>query len=229
MQGLDFNPQEVENFNGVRFTWNTFPQTRATEDKLSIPITALYTPNRQMEHQEIRLPYRPLICAQQGCLAALNPYCNVNYHQRTWHCALCGHRNQFPQEYAQMSEVNPPAELSHNLQTIEYCISDKPSSPIFLFCVDIATLGPELDAVKIALRMAFREVQDDAMVGLITFGANIHVYDLSSKFLPKSYTFPGTKPTTIEQLSQRLGLSFLMLYKVNLYLQMLIQMLQQLQ
>lgn len=203
---IDLSPAEMEANNGVRFTWNILPQTKETEDKLAIPLTALYTPNRWREN--IRVPYKVVTCSAQGCGTALNPFCPINYNNNTWQCIICQNRNNFPINYHGMTEMQTVAEVQPQFQTIEYQMDEVKSSPAFLFCIDLCISQQELNSVVAHIIHAVASLPPDALVGVITFGANIHVYDLHAQFCAKSYTFPGTKITTTEQLSQRLGISF---------------------
>jgi hypothetical protein len=52
------------------------------------------------------LPYEPVLC--KGCRAALNPYCQCDYHNKTWTCPFCFSRNHFPPHYSQISDTNLP-------------------------------------------------------------------------------------------------------------------------
>jgi hypothetical protein len=52
------------------------------------------------------LPYEPVLC--KGCRAALNPYCQCDYHNKTWTCPFCFSRNHFPAHYSQISDTNLP-------------------------------------------------------------------------------------------------------------------------
>lgn len=88
---------EVEDRDGVRLSWNTFPSTRMVcnlplkgacdvliqmqeASRLVVPIGALYTPLKEKPDTPV-LQYEPVTC-KQPCRAVLNPfaYVRVLYH-----------------------------------------------------------------------------------------------------------------------------------------------------
>ena len=87
---------EVEDRDGIRLSWNTFPSTRMVESshlqglhslivsqeasRLVVPIGALYTPLKEKPDTAV-LRYEPVTC-KQPCRAVLNPFAYVCPH--TW-------------------------------------------------------------------------------------------------------------------------------------------------
>jgi protein transport protein SEC23 len=199
--------ESIENKDGVRLTWNYFPTTPANEEKLAIPLAALYTPTRPVEGLG-QVEYKPIMCMDQTCGAVLNPYCIVNYQQKTWNCALCNTRNNFPKHYQGITENHRPAELMGEYTTLEYQIGTKEQNPVFFYVVDISVIAQELDAIKNSIRQSLSLLPDNALVGFMTYGANIHVYDLSFSYCPRSYTFSGSSSTDIQKISQSLDLQW---------------------
>ena len=98
----------IESTDAVRFSWNHFPNSKASAIKNVVPLSLLYTPNKELDNM-ILVEYEPLKCR---CGAVVNPFCIVDYRTKSWSCVFCGSRNQFPTSYAQhISEENLPAEL----------------------------------------------------------------------------------------------------------------------
>ena len=51
---------EVEDRDGVRLSWNVFPSTRMEASRLVVPISALYTPIKELGRPP--LTYEPVAC-----------------------------------------------------------------------------------------------------------------------------------------------------------------------
>jgi hypothetical protein len=85
---------EVEDRDGVRLSWNTFPSTRMVRSnsgttrlpfltafqeasRLVVPIGALYTPLKEKPDTPF-LQYEPVTC-KQPCRAVLNPFAYVPF------------------------------------------------------------------------------------------------------------------------------------------------------
>lgn len=97
-------------------------------------------------------------------------------------------RNHFPPHYAEnITETNLPAELMAEYTTIEYELQHKIAGPpVFLFVVDTALSGEELDQLKDSLQQSLTILPEEAMVGLITFGTLVQVHELGFPDMPKS-------------------------------------------
>ena len=80
-----------------------------------VPLGCLVTP---LNAPACELPYEPLKCPV--CAAVLNPYCPIDYRNKSWCCVLCNNRSPFPPHYAAMSEQSMPAELFQQYATVEY-------------------------------------------------------------------------------------------------------------
>jgi len=80
---------EVEDRDGIRLSWNTFPSSRMVDSmaqrsrrslltssqeasRLVVPIGALYTPLKEKPDTPL-LPYEPVTC-KAPCRAVLNPF-----------------------------------------------------------------------------------------------------------------------------------------------------------
>lgn len=130
---------------------------------------------------------------------------------KLWICPFCYQRNAFPPQYADISETNLPAELSPAYTTIEYVMPVRQGQavipPIFLMVVDTCLPEEDLQALKDSLLTSLTLLPENAMMGLITFGSTVQVYELAFGECPKSYVFRGNKEVTAKQVADILSLS----------------------
>eukprot|EP00252_Welwitschia_mirabilis_P010672 TRINITY_DN2409_c0_g2_i1.p1 TRINITY_DN2409_c0_g2~~TRINITY_DN2409_c0_g2_i1.p1 ORF type:complete len:767 (+),score=109.01 TRINITY_DN2409_c0_g2_i1:318-2618(+) len=195
---------ELEAQDGVRMTWNVWPSTKIEASKCVIPLAAVYTPIRDVPGLAVA-PYPPLRC--KSCHAVLNPHCMVDYNAKIWVCPFCFTRNHFPPSYAMVSETSVPAELYPQYTTIEYALNPaEPRPPVYLFVLDTCVIEEELGYVKSAIRQALGLIPENALVGLISFGTQVHVHELGFQDLFKTYIFRGSKEVSKEQILDQLGL-----------------------
>lgn len=201
--------------DGVRMTWNAWPRSKIEASKCVIPVAASISPIRSFPDLVV-LPYSPLRC-KPPCSAVLNPFCRVDFPSKIWICPFCFSRNHFPPHYAAISETNVPGELYPQCSTIEYASPPiaaggdpaatlSPPSPIFLFVLDTCIIEEELGFVKSAMRRAIGLLPENALVGLITYGTQVHLHELGFSDLSKLYVFRGTKEISKEQILDQLGL-----------------------
>lgn len=180
-----------EEMTGTRFSFHCWPSTKLEATRSVVPMGALYTPLRKVAcAPQTTLPYDPVRCS---CGSVLNPYCQVDYRSKLWVCPFCLQRNHFPPHYADnISETNLPAELIPQYSTVEYELQTVPpqSPPCFLFVIDTCcTAKEELAELADSLQQALNLLPPDCLVGLITFGTNVSVYELSSDSIAKAYIF----------------------------------------
>jgi protein transport protein SEC23 len=196
---------ELEETDGIRLSWNVWPNSRIEATKAVIPFGALYTPLKPLPNMVV-VPYPPVQCKQ--CSAALNPHCQADYTAKLWICPFCHSRNHFPGHYHGMSESNLPAELFPNYSTIEYTLPahTPPQPPAYVFVVDTALSEDELGACRTALTQALQMIPEYAQVGLVTYGTHVQVYELGFTECSKSYVFKGSKEYTPAQVAQQLGI-----------------------
>jgi len=203
---MDFHSNEAT--NGVRMSWNIWPSSRLEATRNQVPLGCLFTPLKQTEGLQL-VEYSPVLCA---CGAALNPWCSVDYYLKTWGCPFCSARNAFPQHYAEhITATTLPTELFPSCTTMEYILprgAGSGSNPlVFLFVLDLAMVEEELEAAKESLQQSLALLPQNAVVGLITFGANAYVHEVSSQAMPRSYAFRGDKEFSAKQLAYQLGIS----------------------
>lgn len=201
-QIMDF--EEAEDINGVRLSWNTFPSTKAEANKIVVPTGALYTPLKFRADISLAA-YDPCWCSNSSCQAILNPYCRIDM-TGFWFCPICGYRNPLPSHYQGITSENMPLELQPESSTIEYITSRPvPQPPVFLFVIDLCQDDDNLKALKETLVVSLSLLPPNALVGLITFGAMVQVFDLGSESIKRSYIFRGDKEYTDKQISTMLN------------------------
>ncbi|KAL6926629.1 GTPase-activating protein S23 [Hanseniaspora valbyensis] len=199
---MDFDLNE--DINGVRFSWNCFPQTKQECERNVVPLSCLYTPLKEIENMPIA-NYNPVICASPKCKAILNPYCVIDISSKTWACKLCNHRNNLPTQYHAITQDSIPLELSAT--TIEYAHVGKQVSipPIFLFIVDLTTDAENLEALKESIITSLSLLPPNLLVGLITYDRNVMLYDLSCEGIEKINVFRGDREYELSQISEILS------------------------
>jgi len=199
--------ENQENNEGVRFSWNVWPNTRVEATRNVVPVGCLFTPlKKRTEDVCPPLRYDPLRCTRQQCQAILNPLCQVDFRSKLWVCCFCFQRNQFPANYASMNETNQPAELFPKFSTVEYTMVRKPPQPaIFMYVVDLCVDEEELGALKSSITNTTAMLPPDSLVGLITYGKHVQVHVLASEGMRKQFVFPGDKEQTAKTVQEHLG------------------------
>ncbi|KAL7562489.1 hypothetical protein ACA910_008200 [Epithemia clementina (nom. ined.)] len=210
MEGA-FDVTALEETTGTRLSFHCWPSSRLEATRSVAPFGALYTPLRKLPPQSAptqALPYDPIRCA---CHAVLNPYCEVDYRSKLWTCPFCLSRNPFPQHYAEnITETNLPAELIPQFSTVEYTLQTIPNagSPVFLFVID--TCGSNANKEELAeladsIQQCLNLLPPETLVGLITYGTNVSVYELASENIAKSYIFRGNREYSPGRVGELLG------------------------
>ncbi|KAK0863910.1 GTPase-activating protein S23 [Friedmanniomyces endolithicus] len=196
---------DIEERDGIRLSWNTFPSSRMEASRLVVPIGALYTPLKEKSDTPL-LQYEPVTC-KAPCRAVLNPFCQVDMRARIWICPFCLQRNGLPPHYKDISENQIPPELHPGSTTIEYRLArPAPTPPIFVFVVDTCQEEDSLKALKDSIIMSLDLIPPHALVGLITYGTMAQVHELGYTECAKSYVFRGNKDYTGKQVQEMLGL-----------------------
>ncbi|CAF9926584.1 GTPase-activating protein S23 [Imshaugia aleurites] len=197
---------EVEDRDGIRLSWNTFPSTRMEASRLVVPIGALYTPLKEKPDTPL-LQYEPVTC-KVPCRAVLNPFATVDTRARLWICPFCLSRNGLPAHYKDITQDNIPPELHPASTTIEYRLArSAPAPPIFVYVVDTCQEEDSLKALKDSLVMSLSLLPPNALVGLVTFGTMAQVHELGYTECAKSFVFRGSKDYAAKQVQEMLGLS----------------------
>jgi protein transport protein SEC23 len=203
--------------DAVRLTWNAWPRSKVEASRCVVPLAAAVSPCRALDSSAPPpLPYPPLRC-KPPCSALLNPFARVDFTAKIWICPLCFSRNHFPPHYAAISESNVPAELFPQCSTVEYIVGGAgvpgapaqapPPPPVFLFVIDTCVIEEELEYVKMAMRKAVALLPEHSLVGLVTFGTQVHLHELGFSDLSKIYVFRGNKEISKDQILDQLGLA----------------------
>jgi protein transport protein SEC23 len=91
--------------------------------------------------------------------------------------------------------------------SIEYVLNRGASlAPAFVFVVDVCLSEDELKSLKSSLLMAISLLPDHAVIGLVTYGSTVQVFELAFDMCPKAYVFRGKTDYTSQRVSQLLGL-----------------------
>lgn len=198
---------DIEDRDGIRLSWNTFPSSRMEASRLVVPIGALYTPLKEKADATPLLQYEPVTC-KPPCRAVLNPFCQVDMRARIWICPFCLQRNNLPPHYKDISESQIPPELHPGSTTIEYRLArPAPTPPIFVFVVDTCQEEDSLKALRDSIINALAFLPPHSLVGLITYGTMAQVHELGYTECAKSYVFRGNKDYGAKQVQEMLGLT----------------------
>ena len=154
---MDFNQREMQ--DGIRFSWNYWPNTKIGATRVVLPVGALYTPLKEIEGSA-PVEYPPIQC--KTCQSVLNPHCHIDYKFKTWVCCICAGVNNFPAHYANnISPQSLPFELMPDYTTLEYVLPPAIASqhqapnqtrPVFMLLVDTAIASEELVELKDSLQ-----------------------------------------------------------------------------
>lgn len=203
---MDF--AEFEELDGVRWSWMTWPSSKLEATRSIVPFGCMYTPMKQVRvsRRSGPLPYGPVRC--KTCTGVLNPYCRVDFNSKMWSCPICFTRNPLPPNYSQITETNLPAELIPDFTTVEYTLPRPPAPPpVFLFVLDVCVAEDELQTAKDYIIRALSLLPKNTIVGLITFGQNVHVHVVGFTDCAKCYVLRGEKTYGLDQIKALLQLN----------------------
>lgn len=202
MAAPDFGDLEAQ--DAIRLSWNVWPNSKVEATKCVVPFAAIYTPTKKIPELPV-LPYEPIRC--KSCRAILNPFARVDFMGKLFICPFCYQRNHFPPHYSAVAENNLPAELFPQYTTIEYTLPSVGLAPppVLLFVIDTCMIEEELLFLKTAVSQAISLLPENALVGLITYGTQVHVHELGFSDCPKMFVFRGSKEVSKQQVMDQLG------------------------
>ena len=185
--------QNLEDTDGTRWTWHTFPNKTSGKEKSSggcfspemvVPLACVITPLKNIPTVPV-IQGVPTKCRQ--CSAIASRFCKVDPTSRSWTCPFCRSRNDQGGSSATLQ-----LEFGSSSSTVEY-ILNKPQapSPVFIFVVDIATKLTELNGEKDAILGVIPTLPPDSLIGVITVGKNVTVWELGFKHAVKGVVFTG--------------------------------------
>lgn len=196
---------EIEDIDGVRFNWNTFPVTRLESENMASPVGCLYTPLLPREDLPIA-NYDPQLCRK--CRSALNVFSQIDMNNRTWTCPICFNRNQLPPQYQNISADNVPIELMPQASTMEYILnrSQPPPPPAFIYVIDLCQDPEDLKSLKDTLIASLDLHPPGCFFGLVTFDSVVNVHELSFTSCSKKYVFSGKRELKSYDVQEQLGI-----------------------
>jgi len=139
--------------------------------------------------------------ACRNCGTALSKHSRVDFTGNFWACLSCLNRNPLP------SDLDPqhPALLS---DTVEYVQTvDSEARPTFIFVVDTCLTQEELDALKRNLIRSVEWLPPLSLVGFVTFGHGVTLWELGCQDLNKCYSIRGSRKYEASELSAMLNLT----------------------
>lgn len=110
--------------------------------------------------------------------------------------------NPLPPQYQQQFPVQCQPESS----TVEY-IFNRGSSvpPIFVFVVDTCLNEEDFQALKESLLISLNLLPPDSLIGFVSFGKVVNLYEFNNGEILKSFAFNGAKEYSSETIGKILG------------------------
>ncbi|GKT35348.1 Protein transport protein Sec23A [Aduncisulcus paluster] len=198
--------KRIESSNGLRCTWNVWPSSKQAAVKLSVPVSMLYSPMKQISGLK-KLPYKPVMCPR--CRSVLNPYCSINFERKTYLCPFCENQAALPASYNAISTECLPAEVMPQFTTVEYVRESsevEKTPPIFMFVLDITLREEQLQSAIDGIQYVISTLPEYVRVGLITFGTVVQVHELTHDQIPRVYMFRGHKAFSEKDIEDYLEL-----------------------
>lgn len=182
--------------NGLRWTWSCFPTTVKPKTKeniaaatvalpetMVIPMSCMYTPLCPIEpsHMVLGASTEELCCKNCGAFCSVH---SQRVERQYWVCLSCKRRNAFAPnsniseqhpalQYETVEYVLPPAQpqLMHHFDT---------AAPAFIFVVDTCIPSGEMASLRTSLLESLQQLPRNTLVGFISFGATVSVWELGS-------------------------------------------------
>eukprot|EP01029_Cantina_marsupialis_P024627 TRINITY_DN63808_c0_g1_i1.p1 TRINITY_DN63808_c0_g1~~TRINITY_DN63808_c0_g1_i1.p1 ORF type:complete len:793 (-),score=233.05 TRINITY_DN63808_c0_g1_i1:146-2524(-) len=200
------NTIEVAQRDGLRCTFNVWPNSRIDAHKNMVPCTYVYTPLNPLPANKPPMNYDPIRC--KTCHGFLNNLCQLDHGSKVWQCPLCTSQNQLPPHYAQhISPQSLPMELFADSSTVEYISQNRQMpAPVFFFVIDTTVSKEDLEALKDSLQQALACLPEEAYVGFISFGTMVYVHELGFPECARSYAIKGGEDFETSKICSLLGL-----------------------
>ncbi|OMJ85523.1 hypothetical protein SteCoe_13137 [Stentor coeruleus] len=195
----------LEARDGIRCSWNIWPNSKVSVTQDLIPISLIYSPLKTHSSRPL-VEYEPVLCRK--CKSILNPLCQIEFSSKSWTCPICLTNNFFPTHYkSHISQTTLPTELAPQSTTIEYILATKQIfPPVFIFLIDTCCSLEELSYQKSSLQQILNLLPSESIIGLISYGKNAYIYNLSNTNSYKSYVFRGDKIYDLQMIKDQLGL-----------------------
>ncbi|KAE9607951.1 hypothetical protein Lal_00003593 [Lupinus albus] len=197
---------ELEEVEGLRWSWNSWPVMRKSEESMIIPLSIMCSPLSKRNDLIPFLSYDPLLCS--GCGAVLNPYARLDYQSRIWHCPFCFNRNPFPRS---IHHSSLPAELFPTYSSVQYLnlqsITTPTPPPAFVFVVDICSSQDEILSLQNELLFVLDQLPDNVLVAFLTFDSNVYIHDLAYSQCSRILMLHGHRQLSSIQTQQFLNIT----------------------
>ncbi|KAG5485622.1 hypothetical protein LSCM4_06578 [Leishmania orientalis] len=212
--------------NGLRWTWSCYPTTSKTKTKenlsavtlampeMVIPMSCMYTPLHLIEPSHLVLG----AALDELCCTNCGAFCNVHSQRemnKYWVCLSCKRRNSFHSNTA-VTEQHPVLKY----ETVEFVLAHPPmpvvtppapqSSLAFIFVVDTCIPSVEVASLRTSLLESLRHLPRSALVGFISFGSTVSVWELGAKCgveIRKCYLLRGNVANSVDALQGMLQVS----------------------
>ncbi|KAG5488372.1 uncharacterized protein JKF63_07967 [Porcisia hertigi] len=209
--------------NGLRWTWSCYPTTEVkvkvkenfsaaslAMPEMVIPMSCMYTPLYPIEstHLVLGASVDELCCTNCGAFCSMHNQREVGKY---WVCLSCKRRNSF-QNNTVVTEQHPVFMY----ETVEFVLVNPPAPPqaqpvpTFIFVVDTCIPSGEMTSLRSSLMESLQHLPRNALVGLISFGATVSVWELgtqSSVSIRKCYLLRGNAANSVESLQSMLQVS----------------------
>eukprot|EP00755_Sulcionema_specki_P011609 Sspe_Gene.49415::Locus_26628_Transcript_1_2_Confidence_0.500_Length_2602::g.49415::m.49415/K14006/SEC23; protein transport protein SEC23 len=205
--------KDEEARDGLRWSWHYYPNKKVKDKgpaqdifypEMVVPLGCHYTPVKYLPNLP-KLPYGPSKC--KSCGAVANCYCRVDFSSRYWACPFCRSRNDFSQQHAQMTDQTLAVEFHQGCTTVEYTLpTSNVGPPVLIYLIDTATTEQELEALKDQINQSLSRLPDDCLLGLITFGKMVSVWEVGYSECSKCVMLSGTSPIDVNKAKDYLGL-----------------------
>ena len=192
------NYKEKDKSDWIRFSWNYFPNSHEEQSDIVVPLGCLYTPLKEIEGIK-SLKHIPEYWRQ--CWVILNPNCFVDLELKIWKWPFWWTENYFSDNISSLiTEENLPGEVDINNTTVEYSLPWSSEKPVYLFVIDTCIDKSELDEIKDSIQQCLTLLPEDALVGLITYGKHVFIYELGWQGFPKAFAFKGDKQLSLYEM-----------------------------
>lgn len=204
--------REQSDSNGLRWTWSTYPNTERPKGArgggaaghihtppMIIPLSCMYTPLQPLTTGTPEVQGQPELC--KNCGSIWSRHSRVDVAANYWACLSCFSRNPLPKGF----DPQHPA-LLHD--TVEYVLgTDSEARPTFLFVIDTCIPQEEMDALKRNLLRCVEWLPPLSLVGFVTFGHGVTLWELGCEELNKCYCLRGTRQYSVTELTAMLNVS----------------------
>lgn len=196
--------EHIEDTLGLRFGFNVLPRSQDQQQRLGAKQAVLYQPLRPKEDL-LTLEALPIACST--CRSIINPLATLDNSYQYWGCPICSSRNMVHEsQRGVLQYVFDPAAAD-----IEYILPEGTQNvnrnlQVFLLVIDLAVDQEELDSLKESLITSLDYLPPNAIVGLITFGKHVNVYELTNVSLNKVHTLNGAREYTKDDIVKLLAI-----------------------